>query len=46
MLYIKENVLINLKNNYLLEKLLKWTNKKRKNFNNTVVFFKRIKRNT
>ena len=33
-------LLTNLKNNYLLKKLLKWANKKCKNFNiNKVVFF-------
>ena len=41
------HLLMNLKNNYLLTKLLKWANKKRKNFNiYNIVFFKKIKRNT
>ena len=35
-------LLMNLKNNYLLEKLLKWANKKCKNFNiyNVLLFYK------
>ena len=41
------HLLMNLKNNYLLKKLLKWVNKKCKNFNiyNIVFFFKK-KKNT
>ena len=40
-------LLMNLKNNYLLKKLLKWANKKCKNFNiYNVVFKKKIKKNT
>ena len=38
------HLLMNLKNNYLLKKLLKWANKKCKNFNvYNVVFFKNNK---
>ena len=39
------HLLINLKNNYLLKKLLKWANKKYKNFNicNVVFFQKKSK---
>ena len=38
---------MNLKSNYLLKKLLKWANKKCKNFNvYNVVFFKEIIRKT
>ena len=41
------HLLINLKNNYSLKKLLKWANKKCKNFNiNNVVFKKKIKKNS
>ena len=41
------HLLMNLKNNYLLKKLLKWANKKCKNFNiNNIVFFKKIKKST
>ena len=41
------HLLMNLKNNYLLKKLLKWASKKSKNFNTCkVVFFKKIKKNT
>ena len=47
--YISEflcHLLMNLKNNYLLKKLSKWANKKRKNFNiYNVVFLKKIKKN-
>ena len=37
-----------LKNNYLLKKLLKWVNKNRTNFNiyTMLYFFKKIKKNT
>ena len=37
---------MNLKNNYLLNKLLKWTNKKSKKFNISNVVFKKKKRKT
>ena len=38
---------MNLKNNYLLKKLLKWAKKKQNNFNiYNVAFFKKIKKNT
>ena len=38
------HLLMNLKNNYLLKKLLKWANKKYKNFNIcNVVFFQKKK---
>ena len=38
------HLLMNLKNNYLLKKLLKWASKKSKNFNiYKVVFFKKMK---
>ena len=41
------HLLMNLKNNYLLKKLLKWANKKCKNFNiYNVVFFLKKKRKT
>ena len=41
------HLLMNLKNNYLFKKLLKWANKKCKNFNiYNVVFFEKIKKNT
>ena len=41
------HLLMNLKNNYLLKNLLKWANKKCKNFNiYNVVFFEKIKKNT
>ena len=46
-IFLLHHLLMNLKINYLLEKLLKWTNKKCKNFNiYNVVFFKKIKKNT
>ena len=39
---------MNLKNNYLLKRLLKWANKNVKNSNiyNVVFFLKKIKKNT
>ena len=37
---------MNLKSNYLLNKLLKWTNKKSKKFNISNVVFKKKKRKT
>ena len=40
-------LLMNLKNNYLLKKLLKWANKTQKNFNiYNVSFFKKITKTT
>ena len=42
------HLLMNLKNNYLLKRLLKWANKNVKNSNiyNVVFFLKKIKKNT
>ena len=41
------DLLMNLKNNYLLKKLLDWTNKKQNNFNiYNIASFKEIKKNT
>ena len=42
------HLFINLKNNYLLKKLLKWANKKCKNFNiyDVRTFLKKLKKNT
>ena len=42
------NLLMNLKNKYLLKKLMKWVNKKQNNFNiyNIPLFLKKIKKNT